>query len=83
MVYAELRSIAAQRRRRAQRPGHTLQPTALANEAYLRLQGLKNVPWHDRTHFFAMASRSSGGSWWTMRALDRRRSAERMRRASS
>ena len=34
-----------------------LQPTALANEAYLRLQGLKNVPWHDRTHFFAMASR--------------------------
>lgn len=56
MVYAELRSIAA-KHLGGERPGHTLQPTALANEAYLRLQGLKNVPWHDRTHFFAMASR--------------------------
>jgi RNA polymerase sigma-70 factor, ECF subfamily len=56
MVYAELRAIAA-RQLRSERPGHTLQPTALANEAYLRLRGLGDVPWHDRTHFFAIASR--------------------------
>jgi RNA polymerase sigma factor (TIGR02999 family) len=56
MVYAELRAIAA-RHLRSERPGHTLQPTALANEAYLRLRGLGDVPWHDRSHFFAIASR--------------------------
>ena len=56
MVYAELRAIAA-RHLRSERPGHTLQPTALANEAYLRLRGLSDVPWHDRSHFFAIASR--------------------------
>ena len=55
-VYAELRAIAA-RHLGAERPGHTLQPTALVNEAYLRLRGLGGVPWHDRTHFFAIASR--------------------------
>ncbi len=56
MVYNELRSIAA-RHLRSERSGHTLQPTALANEAYLRLRGLSDVPWHDRAHFFAIASR--------------------------
>ena len=56
MVYAELRAIAA-RHFGAERPGHTLQPTALVNEAFLRLRGLSGVPWHDRTHFFAIASR--------------------------
>ena len=56
MVYAELRAIAA-KHLRSERPGHTLQPTALVNEAYLRLRGLGGVPWHDRTHFFAIASR--------------------------
>lgn len=56
LVYAELRAIAA-RQLGAERPGHTLQPTALVNEAYLRLRGLNGVPWHDRTHFFAIASR--------------------------
>jgi len=55
LVYAELRTIAA-RHLGAERPGHTLQPTALVNEAYLRLRGL-DVPWHDRTHFYAIASR--------------------------
>lgn len=55
-MYAELRAIAA-RHLGAERPGHTLQPTALVNEAYLRLRGLGGVPWHDRTHFFAIASR--------------------------
>jgi RNA polymerase sigma factor (TIGR02999 family) len=56
LVYAELRSIAS-RHLGAERPGHTLQPTALVNEAYLRLRSLGEVPWHDRTHFFAIASR--------------------------
>ena len=51
-----MRAIAA-RHLGAERPGHTLQPTALVNEAYLRLRGLGDVPWHDRTHFFAIASR--------------------------
>jgi RNA polymerase sigma factor (TIGR02999 family) len=55
-VYAELRAIAG-RHLRSERSGHTLQPTALVNEAYLRLHGLANVPWHDRAHFFAIASR--------------------------
>ena len=56
MVYTELRAIAA-KHLRSERPGHTLQPIALANEAYLRLRGLGDVPWHDRAHFFAIASR--------------------------
>ena len=56
IVYAELRAIAA-KHLSSERPGHTLQPTALANEAYLRLRGLRDVPWHDRNHFFAIASR--------------------------
>jgi RNA polymerase sigma-70 factor, ECF subfamily len=56
MVYTELRTIAA-KHLRSERSGHTLQPTALANEAYLRLRGLGDVPWHDRAHFFAIASR--------------------------
>ena len=40
-----------------ERPGHTLQPTALVNEAYLRLVNLKQMQWQDRAHFFAMAAR--------------------------
>lgn len=56
MVYTELRAIAA-KHLRSERAGHTLQPTALVNEAYLRLRGLSDVPWHDRAHFFAIASR--------------------------
>ncbi len=57
MVYAELRAIAA-RHLGGERDSHTLQPTALANEAYLRLRELGDIPWHDRTHFFAIASRA-------------------------
>src|SRR5215471_13607405 len=37
-------------------PGHDLQPTALINEAYLRLVDWKNIQWADRAHFFAMAA---------------------------
>jgi RNA polymerase sigma factor (TIGR02999 family) len=56
-VYPELRRIAA-RQFRGERAGHTLQPTALINEAYLRLaQQQPGKAWQDRTHFFAVAAR--------------------------
>ena len=42
---------------RHERPGHTLQASALVNEAYLRLIEVKKVQWQNRAHFFAMASR--------------------------
>jgi len=42
---------------RHERVGHTLQASALVNEAYLRLIHIKQVQWHDRVHFIAMASR--------------------------
>jgi RNA polymerase sigma factor (TIGR02999 family) len=54
-VHDELRSIASRYLRR-DRAGHTLQPTALVNEAYLRLAGVEGVRWRDRHHFFAMAA---------------------------
>ena len=41
-----------------ERPGHTLQATALVNEAFLRLIDVKRVQWQNRAHFFAMASRA-------------------------
>ncbi len=56
LVYDELRRL-ARCHMRGERPGHTLQPTALANEAYLRLIDAQQIQWHDRAHFFAMASR--------------------------
>jgi RNA polymerase sigma-70 factor, ECF subfamily len=40
-----------------ERAGHSLQATALVNEAYLRLINAKDVPWHDRAHFLAVAAR--------------------------
>jgi RNA polymerase sigma factor (TIGR02999 family) len=55
-VYDELRALAARELRR-ERPGHTLQPTALVNEAYLRLAGEKQVDWKGRSHFLAIAAR--------------------------
>ena len=42
---------------RNERPGHTLQPTALVNEAFVRLVRAKNIDWRDRGHFFALAAR--------------------------
>jgi len=56
LVHGELRRL-ARRHMRHERPGHTLQASALVNEAYLRLIELKQVKWQDRAHFFAMASR--------------------------
>jgi RNA polymerase sigma factor (TIGR02999 family) len=43
---------------RSERPGHTLQPTALLNETYFKLSGAKHVDWRDRRHFFALAARA-------------------------
>jgi len=56
IVHEELRRV-ARRQMAGERPGHTLQPTALVNEAYLRLVDLKQMQWQDRAHFFAMAAR--------------------------
>jgi len=56
IVHEELRRL-ARRQMAGERPGHTLQPTALVNEAYLRLVNLKQMQWQNRVHFFAMAAR--------------------------
>lgn len=73
LVYDDLRRLAAHYMRR-ERAEHTLQPTALVNEAYIRLADLK-VPWADRAHFFAVAAR-------LMRRLlvDHARSQQRIKR---
>jgi RNA polymerase sigma factor (TIGR02999 family) len=55
LVYDELRHQATRYLRR-ERPGHTLQTTALIHEAYLRLIDAKDVDWQDRAHFFAIAA---------------------------
>jgi RNA polymerase sigma factor (TIGR02999 family) len=55
LIYAELRRM-AQRYLRREQPSHTLQPTALVNEMYLRLAGQNPVKVRDRVHFFAVAS---------------------------
>jgi RNA polymerase sigma factor (TIGR02999 family) len=55
LVHAELRRI-ARRQMSQERDGHTLQATALVNEAYLRLAGQDRFEWHNRTHFFAVCA---------------------------
>ena len=55
LVYAELRRIAARQLRR-ERPNHTLQPTALVHEVYLRLVDQRQVDWKSRAHFFGVAA---------------------------
>src|SRR5437870_13890591 len=57
LVYEELRRLAHQQMG-GQRPGHTLQTTALVNEAYLRLADQTNPRWQNRSHFFAVAARA-------------------------
>ena len=52
IVYAELHRL-ARYRMLAERPGHVLQPSALVNEAFLRLMNGTHGEWRDRTHFFA------------------------------
>jgi RNA polymerase sigma factor (TIGR02999 family) len=56
LVYAELRRL-AHRYMRQERPGHTLQTTALIHEAYQRLIDTPQPSWQDRTHFFAVCAR--------------------------
>lgn len=55
LVHAELHRLARGFMSR-ERAGHTLQPTALINEAYLRLVGEKDMQWHSRAHFLAVAA---------------------------
>lgn len=55
MIYPELRRI-ARRHMGRENPGHTLQTSALINEAFLRLVDQKTVEWHDRAHFLAVSA---------------------------
>jgi RNA polymerase sigma-70 factor (ECF subfamily) len=56
LVDAELRRL-ARHYMRGERAGHTLQPTALINEVYLRLIDWGNISWQDRAHFFGLSAR--------------------------
>jgi RNA polymerase sigma factor (TIGR02999 family) len=85
LVYEDLRRV-ARRRLRAERRDHSLAPTALVHEAYLRLVDLRRVRWQNRAHFFAMAARvmrqvlvdqarahlaaKRGGAGWKMQLAD-------------
>jgi RNA polymerase sigma factor (TIGR02999 family) len=55
LVYAELRRVAA-RQLRNERADHTLQPTALVHEAYMRLVDQRQVDWQNRAHFFGVSA---------------------------
>jgi RNA polymerase sigma factor (TIGR02999 family) len=55
-VYEDLRRV-ARRRLRAERVDHSLAPTALVHEAYMRLVDFRRVQWQNRAHFFAIAAR--------------------------
>lgn len=55
LVYHELRHL-AQRYMRNEKPGHSLQPTALVHEAYIRLTDIREIDWQNRAHFFAVAA---------------------------
>jgi RNA polymerase sigma-70 factor, ECF subfamily len=55
LVYDQLR-LAARRYMAGERPGHTLQTTALINETYLRLVNVRQVKWQNRAHFFAICA---------------------------
>ena len=57
LVYAELRDLAARHMRR-ERADHTLQPTALVNEAFLKLVDQRTVTWQNRAHFLGVAAQA-------------------------
>ena len=61
LVYDPLRAI-AERHLHGERAGHTLQPTALVHELYLRLVDQRQVDWNDRTHFFAVAAKKNSST---------------------
>ena len=67
LVYDELRRV-ARRHLRHERIGHTLQPTALVHEAYLRLVNQRDVTWRGRAHFIGVASRGAARASRTPRA---------------
>lgn len=89
-VYDDLRRV-ARRRLRAERPDHSLAPTALVHEAYLRLANLRRISWESRAQFFAIAARlmrqilvdharahvadKRGGDRWTIPVAEHVRSA--------
>jgi len=77
IVYAELRRL-ARRYMANERPDHTLQPTALVHEAYMRLADFRDLTWKNRFHFFAISSQ-------VMRhvLVDFARSRERRKRGGS
>ena len=56
LIYQQMRRL-AQKHMSSERAGHTLQATALVNEAYLRIFGRDNIAWQDRNHFLAIAGR--------------------------
>jgi len=56
LLHHEL-SATARRYMRRERPDHALQPTALVNETFVRLMGVRQVRWQDRAHFLALAAR--------------------------
>src|ERR1051325_9928441 len=57
VVYDHLHQL-AHRYMAGERPGHTLQASALVNEAYLRLVDSRRIQWHDRTHFYVLAAQT-------------------------
>jgi len=58
LVYTRLRRMAAWRMNQHERKGHTLQPSDLVNEAFLKLNASAKVQWKNRVHFYAVASRA-------------------------
>ncbi len=58
VAYAELRRLAAHMMMRGERPDHTLRPTALVHEAYVRLADTSRLDWQSRAHFFRIAARA-------------------------
>ena len=81
IVYEELRALAEVQLRR-ERSGHTLQPTALVNELYLRLVDVRHVQWNNRAHFYALSARLMRRSRRS-RPLEGLSNAEAGRRRSS
>lgn len=57
LVYDQLRA-AARHLLASERPGHTLQPTALVHDAYLKLFGPRDIPWQNRSHFYAAGAQA-------------------------
>src|ERR1017187_1359650 len=80
IIYTELRRMAGSYMRR-ERPDHTLQPTALVNEVYLRLAGSEPVSWQNRAHFFGVAFTRHARDPARLCPASPRRQARRPRRA--